>query len=110
MIKEIDSNIFEEEIKLAANPVSVFFWVRSCDGCRKFKPVYEELPTLFPDVTFVTMGMMKSIENLRLAESLGVEETPTTIIFCDGEKAGTVTGYMSPEKVGREIRKIIEKC
>jgi len=110
MTKEIEHYEYKDEINNSSKPVSIFFWVRSCDGCRKYKPVYEELPNQIPEVRFLKMGMLKSIENLRLAESLGVEETPTTILFCKGTKIGSIVGFRTLEEVKKEIDKILEKC
>jgi thioredoxin 1 len=110
MTKEIESDDFENEINSSNKPVSIFFWVRSCDGCRKYKPVYDELSNHISEVRFLKMGMLKSIENLRLAESLGVEETPTTVIFCRGKKVGSIVGFREVEEAKEEINNILEKC
>lgn len=85
------------------------FWIRSCDFCRKFKPVYEQLPEAFGGrARFLRMNMMKSIENLRLAEGMGVEQTPTTKIFCGGGEVGEIVGYRTLEEAVREISSILE--
>jgi thioredoxin-related protein len=52
--------------------------------------------------------MFKSIENLRLAEGLGVEQTPTTMIFKKSKKIGQIIGYKTLEDAKKEIRKIIK--
>jgi len=43
--------------------------------------------------------MFASIENLRLAEALGVEQTPTTKVFCKGREIVQILGYKPLEVV-----------
>jgi hypothetical protein len=59
-------------------------------------------------VKFLAMNMFLSLENLKLAEGLGVEDTPTLKIFCKGKEVGEVIGYRSLDKVVDEIRGILE--
>ncbi len=54
-------------------------------------------------IKFLRMNMMKSIENLRLAEGMGVEQTPTTKVFCNGAEVGEVVGYRPLEEAVKEI-------
>lgn len=92
-ITDIEAEAFDEVIKGSDIPVVLEFWIRSCGFCQKFKPVYEQLPDVYGGrVKFLRMNMMKSIENLRLAEGLGVEQTPTTKVFCKGVEAGELVG------------------
>jgi len=102
-IKDIQAVDIDAEVKSSTRPVVLEFWIRSCDQCRKFKPVYERLPEYFEYVSFYRMNMMKSIENLRLAEGMGVEETPTTKVFCDGDEVGEIVGYRPLEEAVKEI-------
>ncbi|HUS77604.1 MAG TPA: thioredoxin family protein [Patescibacteria group bacterium] len=103
-ISDIQADSFEDEVKRAGGAVVLEFWIRSCNGCQKFKPVYDRLPEVMGDrVKFLRMNMMKSIENLRLAEGMGVEETPTTKVFCNGDEAGEIVGYRPLEEAVQEI-------
>jgi hypothetical protein len=56
------------------------------------------------------VNMMKSIENLRLAEGMGVEATPTTKVFCSGSEVGEIVGYRSFDDAVAEIETIIKEC
>jgi hypothetical protein len=51
--------------------------------------------------------MFTSIENLRLAECLGVEQTPTTKVFCKGREIGEIIGYRPFDEAIRELNTII---
>jgi thioredoxin-like negative regulator of GroEL len=108
-LADIEADSFDEHIKGSNVPVVFEFWIRSCDFCRKFKPVYEQLPDAFGGrVRFLRMNMMKSIENLRLAEGLGVEQTPTTKVFCGGSEVGEIVGYRTLEEAVGDISSILE--
>jgi thioredoxin-related protein len=54
------------------------------------------------------MNMFLSLENLKLAEGLGVEETPTLKIFCKGREIGQIIGHMPLDKATKEIEDIFK--
>ena len=108
-VLEIPANSFDEEVKIADKPIVVEFW-RARDNCQKFKPIYEELPQIFKGtVRFFKINMFLSIENLRLAEGIGVEETPTLKVFCKGEEIGEIVGYRPLDQVVDEINDILDR-
>lgn len=108
-MRDIEAGSFEKEAQFSKIPVVLLFWVRSCDQCRRFKPVYEELSsTLDHKATFLGMNMMRSLENLRFAEEMGVEETPTTKIFCRGAEAGSIVGFRTLEEALGEVNAILK--
>ena len=49
-------------------PVLLLIWIRNCDQCRRFKPIFNQLPEYYPGVQFLRMNMFKTMENLKLAE------------------------------------------
>jgi len=109
-VVEIPADSFERVVKGSGKPVIVEFWIKSCPNCQKFRPVYEELPEIFSDkVEFLKMNMFLSLENLKLAEDLGVEETPTLKLFCEGREIGQIIGYRPLNEVVREIEDILER-
>lgn len=108
-VVDVQADSFDREVKGGDRPVVVEFWIKSCPNCQKFRPVYESLPEIFGDkVKFFKVDMFRSLENLRLAEGLGVEETPTVKIFHEGEEIGEVVGYRSLDDVVSEIREILQ--
>ena len=110
-IKDISAEEYDREVKGSEIPAVLEFWVRSCDQCRKFKPVYERLPEVIGgNVRFLRMNMLKTIENLRLAEDMGVEQTPTTKVFCSGEEAGEIVGYLPLEEAAKTIYELLQGC
>jgi len=52
--------------------------------------------------------MFLSLDNLKLAEGLGVEDTPTLKIFCEGREIGEIIGYRPLDKVVNEIEEILK--
>jgi thioredoxin-like negative regulator of GroEL len=109
-VVEIPTKSFDREVKVADKPVAIEFWIRSCSNCQKFVPIYEKLPEIFGDkVKFLKMNMFLSLENLKMAEGFGVEETPTVKVFCKGKEIGEIVGYRSLEKIVKEIEEILER-
>jgi thioredoxin 1 len=108
-ITDIEAEAFDEAIKGSDIPVVLEFWIRSCGFCQKFKPVYEQLPDVYGGrVKFLRMNMMKSIEILRLAEGLGVEQTPTTKVFCKGVEAGEIVGLKTLDEAVDELNAVLQ--
>ena len=97
-----------EEVNVSNQTVILEFWIKSCPHCSKFKSVYEQLPNHFGgNVKFFRMNMFTSIENLRLAESLSVKQTPTTKVFCKGREIGEILGYKPLDEAIEELNTII---
>jgi len=108
-IVDIQAEEFDYEIK-SNNPIVVEFWIKSCGNCKKFKPIYEKLSEIFGDtLKFTRINMFESVENLRLAEGLGVEETPTVKLFQKSEEIGEIIGFKKLQAATEEIKKIHKK-
>jgi thioredoxin-like negative regulator of GroEL len=109
-ITDVEAHDFESIIGSEV-PVVLELWIRSCDQCRRFKPVYEKLPDIIGgNVRFLRMNMLKTLENLRLAEDMGVEETPTTKVFCSGGEVGEMVGYLPLEETVERINGLLQAC
>lgn len=109
-VAEISAGSFEKLVKESGQPVVIEFWMRSCSYCQKFAPIYEKLPATFDDkVTFLKVNMLQSLENLKLAEGLGVEDTPTLKLFCRGREAGEIIRPKTLDITVRAIKAILER-
>ncbi len=109
-VVDIQAKDFDSEITGPKKPVAVEFWIKSCGDCKRFKPVYDKLAEVFDDrLRFVRVNMFESIENLRLAEGLGVEETPTVKLFYKGKEIGQMTGFKPLETATEELEVIIKQ-
>ena len=106
---DLQAKDFDKEIK-SDKPVGIEFWIKSCGNCKKFEPVYAKLSDIFgKKLKFTRIKMLESVENLRLAEGLGVEETPTVILFYKSEEIGQSVGFKKLEAATDEIKKMISK-
>ena len=95
----LDVNLDElKDIINRDDRVVVLVWIRSCSSCSRFKPVFNQIPEYMDDVTFLRMNQLKTIENLRYSEGLGMDETPTTFLYCKGEHIGSIVGFHSLEE------------
>lgn len=109
-VADINAKDFNSVIAEPKKLVVVEFWIKSCGNCKKFKPVYEKLSEVFGDrLRFVRVNMFDSIENLRLAEGLGVEETPTVKLFYKSKEIGQMTGFKPLETATEEIEAILKQ-
>ena len=88
------------------NKVVVLVWIRSCSQCSKFKPVFNQLPGHLTDIIFLRMNQLKTIENLRLSESKGMEETPTMFIYKKGQYIKSIVGFHTLD----ETKKLIHEA
>ncbi|MCZ2845763.1 MAG: thioredoxin family protein [Candidatus Bathyarchaeota archaeon] len=108
-IEDINAEEFNYKIK-SINPILIEFWQKTCENCKKFKAIYEQLAEIFDEeIEFTRIEIFKSVENLRLAESLGVEETPTIKIFKNGKEIGEIVGFKKLETATENIKKIINQ-
>ena len=106
---DLQAKDFDKEIK-SDKPVVIEFWIKSCGDCKKFEPVYAKLSNIFgKKLKFTRINMFESVENLRLAEGLGVEETPTVKLFYKSKEIGQLTGFKPLETAIEEIEAIIKQ-
>ncbi len=85
--------------------VAVLVWIRSCSKCSKFKPVFNQLPEHVEGTSYLRMNQLKTIENLRYSEGLGMEETPTTFLYCNGEHIDSIVEYHPLDETVKMINK-----
>ena len=90
-------------------PVLLLIWIKSCDKCKRFKPIFNKLPDYYSEVQFLWMNMYDSIENLRLAEKYEKENTPIIPIFCRGEHLGTFVGFYSLEDFRARVDEVFRE-
>ena len=89
-------------------PLLLLIWIRSCDKCRRFKPIFKKLSNYYSDVIFLSMNMFSSLENLRLAEKYEKENTPIIPVFCDGKHLDTLVGYFSMNDFREKLDEIFQ--
>ena len=108
-VLDIQAEDYDEKIN-SDSPVAIEFWIKSCGNCTKFKPIYDQLSEIFgAKLEFTRINMFESLKNLKLAEGLGVEITPTVKIFCKGKEIDEIVGFKPLEAVSVEIERIFAK-
>lgn len=97
MIRELQSNTFDETIKNATGPVVVDFWAGWCGPCRMFSPVVEEVAEEHQDK--VTVYKLNIDEAQDVAAKYGVMSIPTLILFENGAPVTSLVGAQSKAAV-----------
>lgn len=107
---EISAGDWEREVLRSEKPVVVDFWHPMCGWCLKLNPIYDQLPERFGGrVKFVKINVLQSLENQRLALSLGILGTPTLKLFCNGRVVGEIVGYRPLDRLTEEIERLLER-
>ena len=107
MSEILDVNIEELlEIVSRESKVVALVWIRSCSACAKFKPVFNQLPEHMEGITFLKMNQLKTIENLRYSEAKGIDKTPATFVYCNGEYLESIVGYHPLDETVNYIVKV----
>jgi len=83
------------------------FYSEDCPPCEKLAPIYKKMADLFPSAVFIKAFRQ---EHRALAESLGVNGSPTVIFFKDGEKLDyQLSGYIEEKELLNILETIIGK-
>lgn len=72
----------------------VYLGTSRCSACQKYKPHIEEYLTNKPDITiyYVVLDECEASETEQLATHVGLEYTPTTFLFINGEIEDSYVG------------------
>ncbi len=86
MIKELNENNFEENIKSGLKLVE--FYATWCGYCQKQRPILEELSR-----NNIWIGVVDSDKNPNLVKKYGVSGYPTFILFKEGKVIAALSGF-----------------
>ncbi|AWZ48888.1 thioredoxin [Clostridiaceae bacterium 14S0207] len=104
-MKELNENIFEEEVKKSSIPVVVDFWAPWCGPCKMLTPVMEELGRKYDGK--VKVVKVNVDENQGLAREYGVASIPTLIVFKEGNSIETSVGFKPQVAIEQMIEKYL---
>ena len=90
MALQITDASFEEVVLKSDKPVLVDFWATWCGPCRMLGPVIEEIATEYEGR--VVVGKVDVDSNQDYAAKYGVRNTPTVLVFQNGEVVGRQVG------------------
>lgn len=98
MVKELNQDNFNEEIKKVKGKVLVDFWAEWCGPCKMLSPIIEEI------------GENSSVfkvnvdDNMDLAESYGISGIPCVLVFENGEEIGRSIGVKTKDELESLIK------
>jgi|SRR3712207_907475 len=105
MVKQINDNIFEQEVLSSDKPTIVDFWASWCGPCKMLSPVIEELSEeLGEKVKFVKVNVD---DNPLSSTQYRVASIPTVMIFKDGKVVDTLVGFRPKQSMKTSIEKHI---
>lgn len=104
-MKDINDNIFNEEVIKSNVPVLVDFWAPWCEPCKALIPVLEELDIQYSDkIKFVKLNVD---QNTITAQEFRILSIPTIKIFKDGEGVERITGFKSKNDLEKILNKYV---
>ena len=103
MALNLNKNNFEQSI---ANGVAlVDFWASWCGPCKMQLPIIEEFSGEMEGKA--TVGKVNVDEELELAQSFGIQSSPTLILFKDGKPVKKLVGLHSKESLYEEVNQVL---
>ncbi|MEA3440105.1 MAG: thioredoxin [Chloroflexota bacterium] len=100
-MKEMNEEVFQEEVIQADVPVLVDFSAVWCGPCKMLDPIVEQLAEQWNGkVKFVKLDVD---HHPNLAMDYQVMGVPTLIMFKDGEPVERVTGYQPKDRLEKKF-------
>jgi len=91
-VKPTNDADFHQDVLSANTPTVVKFTATWCGPCKNYAPIVDAVAEKQQDtIKFVEVDID---ENPQIAQKYGVRSIPTTLIFANGELAGTHVGGM----------------
>lgn len=103
MVKEMNTQEFNEKVINSTKPVLVDFWASWCGPCRMLSPLVDSLSEQYDSVDFYKVNVDEEPE---LAREYGIMSIPTLIMFKDGEMFDQSVG-VAPEA---ELKAFVERA
>lgn len=95
-IVELNQESFQGAVQQMDQPVIIDFWAPWCGPCRNFAPVFEEVSTQHPDVTFAKVN---TEEQQELAAALRIRSIPTLMVFRENVLLFSQAGALSASQL-----------
>ena len=85
---------FQEQIVHGDRPVILDIWSPTCGPCKKLVPVMIELATKHDGVLVAELDIHAA--EPALVRMLGIQATPTVIMYDQGDEIGRARGFRPP--------------
>jgi thioredoxin 1 len=100
-VTEFTEANFQQEVLQAGQPVLVDFWAPWCGPCRMIAPVVEELAGEYQGA--VKVGKLNVDDNPGPAQTYGVMNIPTLLLFKRGEIVDRFVGVQPKAKLQQAL-------
>lgn len=104
---EFTDEDFEEEVLEVEDPVFVDFLGSWCTACQRMKPIVEELGEEYDGE--MKIGFLNIDKNPQVSGKYEIEETPTHILFEDGEIVDRKLGAMAKFQLEEMFEEVLEE-
>ena len=102
MVKHIDENIFDEEIKNKKGVCLVDFYATWCGPCMMLSPILEEIGNSRAGYDIYKVDVDK---NPNISNELQIDTIPTICIYKDGKLMEKQIGFRNKEDIIHLIEK-----
>ena len=89
IVKEINADEFEHEVKQSSSKVLVDFYAPWCGPCKMIAPIVEQVANENPELKVVKVN---ADNNQALMAQFGIRGIPTLLLLDEGEVIATQVG------------------
>ncbi len=92
---------FDEQVRMAAQPVLVDFWAEWCGPCKMVAPILDEIAS--EKAGALQVAKLNVDDNVKTAQRFEVMSIPTMLLFKDGEVRARIVGAKSKSALLAEL-------
>ena len=102
-MKEVNDNIFVEEVENSEGVVVVDFWAPWCGPCKMLTPVMEDLSKDMEGKAQIVK--LNVDESPVISNKYRITSIPTVVVFKDGKVVETAMGFRPKDALSQMIEK-----
>ena len=97
MVKDLNSQSFDETVRNSEKPVIIQVWAPWCAPCAMFKPVINEIEEDYGDK--VVVARLNIDDEPELTQQLNIMDIPTVLVFKNGRREKLIVGAHPKDKM-----------